>query len=337
MKKIALVLSALLGFSVSSAHSQTLDGLTTGIDGFSNLVAPAIPSATNIGLNWSDAWVGDLLGIPPHFGIGVTAGAISLPIDGFKQVTGALGIPLPAGLDSVPGFGIPLPAYTVEARVGGFILPFDVGLKFGTLPGKLDSGNVAIDYNVIGADIRYALLQDGLILPGISIGAGITSLKGGVGYGFGNITLGNVDDGSGPGNLDLVNPKIGFKFETLAYDFKAQISKSLLIITPYAGAGMTIADTKVGTGLYSDGLTYKLAPVDAAKAAQLANAYGIPFTTTGFEKINNKLVTVFRLYGGTSINLAILKLDIQALYNFGDLANLKSGSLGLTLGARVQL
>ena len=30
--------------------------------------------------------------------------------------------------------GIPIPATAVEARIGGFILPFDIGIKAGYIP-----------------------------------------------------------------------------------------------------------------------------------------------------------------------------------------------------------
>ncbi len=87
-------------------------------------------------------------------------------------------------------------------------LPFnvDIGAVAGKLPG--------VDGSLIGAELRYAVLDDGIAMPALGVRVSGTRL-------------------SGVGNLSL---------STLALD--AILSKKLALVTPYAGAGTVRARSK---------------------------------------------------------------------------------------------
>ncbi|MDR3201226.1 MAG: hypothetical protein LBT68_07180 [Spirochaetales bacterium] len=176
MKKIGLIfaifcLAAGLGFS-----QTTLDRYKGGIEDFAEDLAAVLPINSMIGLNWNDAYIGQFLGVPPHFGIGFTGGFTTIPYGPIKDlVQDAMGGDSGDIPSLVRSMGIPIPAYTIDARIGGFILPFDAGLKFGYL--KMDISDVKIDYLLVGGDVRYCVLEQLLLVPDVSIGLGFNYMK----------------------------------------------------------------------------------------------------------------------------------------------------------------
>ena len=66
-------------------------------------MAEALPFNATIGLDWSSAYLGQF----PHFGVGVTAGASTLPYEAVEQTFQALSITLPSELDQFRSFGAP--------------------------------------------------------------------------------------------------------------------------------------------------------------------------------------------------------------------------------------
>ena len=80
------------------------------------------------------------------------------------------------------------------------------------------------------------------------------------------------------------------------------------------------------------------AAIDAlADAKAKAAASGSPFpdlptiTADGIKVLKAVNGWAYRIYGGTSVNLAFFHLDLQGMYN------LATQSLGVTVGARIQL
>ena len=112
-----------------------------GFEAFATEVAKSLPFNAAIGLNWSDAYIGNF----PHFGVGITVGATAIPYDAMKPVIDALGADLSGEMDFLETWGAPFPAYSIEARVGGLMLPFDVGVKLGVLP---DDAKVLMPFNM---------------------------------------------------------------------------------------------------------------------------------------------------------------------------------------------
>ncbi|MDR1399916.1 MAG: hypothetical protein LBJ41_08345 [Treponema sp.] len=330
-----------MGLFVSSVFSQTskpLSDLQDGVKEFSASLVKSLPFNAAIGLNWSDAYIGKVFpSLPPHFGIGVSAGMTSMKMDAFKKVldvfdAGALG-----SLGDLPF--MPLPAYAAEARVGGIFLPFDLGFKFGILPeNSLPLGDVKLSYTLLGASLRIApleLLLSGnpllLVLPNISVGFGVNYLSGGIG----DIAIGqNMSFSFGQNNtLELSQPKLGLSWETTALDFTLQASKSLLIITPYIGVGVSSAKSKAGYGVTTK-MKYNSNDVNAdSLEKELADAgLDIDVGTDGFESIIEKRgVVSVRAFGGLSFNIAVIRIDLTGMFNFTD------QNWGVSLGTRFQL
>jgi hypothetical protein len=173
VKRIAVFL--ILIVAATGAFAVDFATFEAGFNQFAQDLATGAPFNATTGLTWSNA-TGDF----PHFGIGLTVGATTIPAASISTMANALGITLPAAFSYVSQYGMPVPAYTIDARIGGFGLPFDVGVKAGYIPaGALQqvSSSVAADFLLLGGDIRYSILKDEGLLPNISIGLGYTYMQ----------------------------------------------------------------------------------------------------------------------------------------------------------------
>ena len=330
MKKI-LILMIILMVSVSGAFAQIAIGdMETAFSTFSTDVADALPVASTIGLNWSDARVRGF----PHFGVGLSLGAVMIPEDAFVSLANTLSITLPSAITDA-GLGIPFPTYVVDARVGIPFLPIDVGAKLGVLtPGMSAalSSDVSVDYILAGFDIRTPIIKGNLVLPAISLSAGYNYLSGGVNTtvaSAGNLTTGiDLNSLIAGASIDYTDPDIRFAWQTHTIDFKLQASKSLLVITPYAGLGYAYGWSKAGGGVSSD-ITYTNTTEAAVRQALEAAGYDIELSGDGFTILSESSGGSLRAFGGLSINLFILKLDLNAMYS------LSTASLGATANVRI--
>jgi len=332
MKKYGRILCFLAVFMLLAAgpvFSQSIDGdlLRSGVDSFSNAMVKALPFSATMGLNWSDAHIGQFVALPPHFGVGFTMGATTIPLGSITGLADMLGMPIPGDLP----IGFPLPGYTIEARLGGFIIPFDIGVKFGYLPqNELLSGLVggmALKYQLIGADFRYAVIDSGLLPIRFSVGLGINHLTGGV---FKTIRGFEDDFSFGIINIEVDNPELGLAWETTVLELKAHVSFPLLIITPYAGAGISYAWSNAGYQVNSR-ITVNGDPIEATDLEYL-NGLGVGrFSSNGFERMVNAEGFNARLYGGISINVTVIRFDFTVMYNVMD------PSFGGTFGVRLQI
>jgi hypothetical protein len=294
------------------------------MDRFSGDLAQSLPFNTAMGLNWSDAYIGQLLDKPPRFGLGFSLGYTTIQgnsLNGLMQQFGA-SLPLNVG-------GFPLPGYTVEGRIGGIVLPFDVGFKVGYLNLPLAEQEADLDYFLIGFDVRYVVLKGGK-LPTISVGAGFNYLSGGVSAKVGDeVQIAYPTSSSTTGTLTMDKPTVGMNWETKVFDLKAQISKSFLIFTPYFGVGTSVGWSQAGYGVKTK-ITDSENNLDAAK--DILAGYGIHnLDETGFSSTRQFARWNFRTFGGFSINIAFLRLDLTAMYNF------VGRNYGVTFGTRIQL
>jgi len=307
-------------------------------------MANSLPFNSTMGLNWSDAYIGLFFpSLPPHLGLGFSTGYTTMDFGSMNGLLDMFDVNLPGNLNFG---GFPLFGYTVEARVGGIILPFDVGLKFGFMEFSPDFLNniglgipgfkdFSMDYMLLGADLRYAVVKSKVSPFKVSIGAGFNYLKGGMSIGIpGTNSLQydysvNGDDKI----LKLTQPRLGLDWSTKSLDFKAQASVSLLIFTPYLGIGASHAWSNAGYGIKSELLDENDDPIvlDAATKDALA-AYGLGgISANGFSHYNDVTGWSFRTFGGFSINLPFVKLDFTGMYDF------LSGCYGVTFGTRFQL
>lgn len=295
MKKAitAVILCMFIAGGITAQTTDVYKDFTNSLSDFLVEVNDALPDSAVVGGIWSDAYIGQLIGVPPHFGVGVAAGVTRFPIAALAdavELTGA----------SVPVSELILPNFAIEGRIGGFILPFDIGFRFGMLPASVVAtvtDQVSIEYINFGLDIRYALVKENLVLPDVSVGAGFYRTAGSIGYEFKASDLTTVDI---PGELDTTE-NLGLDFSTNVIEAKLQVSKSLLLITPYAGLAANYATSTASYTLVNE--------TDEVSGG----SFGA------------------RVFGGLSFNLAIFKTDIGAMYN------LTSGNWGVNLGARLQL
>ena len=170
MKKF-LILMIILMVGVSGVFAQTItyDELEASFSQFSTDVAESLPFASTIGLNWSDATVRSF----PHFGVGLTVGAVMIPAEAFTDLADVMGFDLPDEITD-SSIGVPLPGYTLEGRIGGLILPFDIGVKLGGHAEVLVDS--AMQTNIKGI---YAIgdLTGGMLLAHKASAEGIVAAK----------------------------------------------------------------------------------------------------------------------------------------------------------------
>ena len=342
MKRSIFVLCILVLATAILPAQVDFATFSTAFQSFADAAAGSLASTATSGLAWSPAYIGQF----PHFGVGITVGAAMMPYDAIQPVLGMLSITLPPEVDFLQTIGVPLPAAAIDARIGGFAIPFDIGLKIGFIPEQVKAlmGSVQADYFIAGGDVRYAILQDEGMVPGLSVGVGYSYLKGGVEVagllGSGqdiDITAMMSDAGYTDGSyiLRFTDPTVGFTWESHVIEAKAQVSKNLLIFTPHAGVSAAYAlSSSVGGGLNS---TVSLTGLGTM--ATFADVQQV-FTDNGYTAPSSQGISVaasapagwaIRLFGGTSVNLSVLRLDLDATWN------VLTGSYGGSVNLRFQM
>jgi hypothetical protein len=292
------------------------DGLQRIAKSFSDEMVSALPFNSTIGLNWSDAYIGSF----PHFGIGLSTGLTTMDNESIRKMMEILKI---LNVNDSPLFGNKffLPAYSIDARIGLPVIPVDFGVKFGYLhPSMLESLlNVQIKNMLIGADVRYAVINSKVLPMRLSIGLGFNYLDGGISGAFPDKTFNFI------GTTDIVNfnaddPNIDIIWKTTNIEFKMQASFPYKILTPYAGAGISYAWSQAG---------YR---VSSKNSINTPNISGITKTSDkSFETINKDSGINTRVFGGFSFNLAYLRFDLTGTYE------ILNGNFGATFGLRYQM
>ncbi|GHU23182.1 hypothetical protein FACS1894164_07050 [Spirochaetia bacterium] len=329
MKKFTAIALSLSLFGAVPVFSQIdLSSITDKIDDFAGELAGTLPMTSTIGLNWSGAHVG-------LFGVGLSGGFTTLKSDTLGDLIGEFGVSGNRLPDWTGSLGTPLPAYAIDGRFG-ITKNLDIGVKFGWIPDSikgLAGDNLNLDYLLAGAQVRLK------ILPIFHVGVGYNFLKGGIGT---TLPVGTTFDVGNPATtITVKDPELSLNWSSHVIDAQAQVSIPIIIATPYAGLGVNYAWSNAG---YNLKVSTDLSPTDKTT---LENA-GIDISDDkNFGKTSEVAPGLgFRVYGGISFNVTILKIDLTVMYNLGsdvnDLGNLFSdigqkGSLGATLGIRVQL
>jgi hypothetical protein len=332
MKRFVLIL--MMSLAAAGLWAQDLAKFQSGFETFATDMAATLSYNATIGNNWSDAYIGKF----PHFGVGVSTGVTTVPFGSLDKLFESMGDGVPAALGSM---GLPIPAAAVSAKLGGLFLPFDIGVKAMVLPASvtesLSSADIAADYKLLGGNVRFALLKQNLLFPDVSVGLGYNRLTGSI-----SIPLGiegksfTFNDGAENHTIAVNKPKLAMDWATNSFDFTLQVSKSLLFLRPYAGAGYSMGESSVKGGMKAT-MTYNGSPITDAEIAKMEADLGkagisVPkISAEGFmfEAKNN--TPVLRLYGGLSLDLLILMFDTQVTYVP------TTESLGLTGTIRVQL
>lgn len=314
------VLAAVFLVSTASVFGTSAD-IDKAFESFTDKMTEVLPeTTTQLGV-WSDAYIGKLFpSAPPHFGVGVTVAGTFINTEEFSSTVETIvneinGKAPGASQDfnfSIPNT-IPLPAYSINARIGGIILPFDVGvygsyLKVNSL--KFEDFTGAITYYSFGGDIRYAVMKGSTLLPKISVGAG---------YIYTHMALGA--EGSSTYTSDLsahglsstssvtANADMNTNFDLHTLFAQVQVSKKFFILTPYAGIRAYVTSSKSHYD-YTYSSTYEA----GALSGDVPNGSGgdeHDYNSDGFAwgKIQPQL------YGGLGLNIFFFDCTLGGCWN----------------------
>lgn len=279
MKKTKTLAAAFAVIALASASLYAADykipisedkktEIANGLNAFAENILVAAPQAATQQNVWADAYIGKLFpSLPPHFGVGISLGGTKMDMTGLKDAAtafeGMINDFVPDSGDSsitdqlkgTVDFGsIPdifvMPTVSIDARIGGIFLPFDIGISAMMTnpslfsvdlsdPNSLTSMsapmnfnafgfNGSADYLTLGIDVRYCVLDGGVILPKVSVGAGYNITKG---------SFGISSDKSG------VDANMNLSFNTQVIYVQAEVSKSIMIATVFGGARALVSNT----------------------------------------------------------------------------------------------
>lgn len=295
-KIIAIGLVLLLTLSVFATPA---DKVSQGLEDFSIQLFDVIPNVALQQGVWPEAWIGNIFpSAPPHFGLGLSFGAAELPIDGlnkalsqFNEVSGGASFPALSN-------DLAFPTFTVDARIGGVFLPFDIGMSFMRLP-NMKFDNVTFDYLTIGGSLRYAILQDKIIIPAVSVGMGFMYNKGFVEV--------KVEDSA----------FVRSDFETTSIFFEAQVSKKILFLVPFLGFRGVMAQSTNSWAWEYNATFEGYGTIGQVEKGTVNRGFGDRFHP--------------QLFGGIGFDIFMFHANLSASYDF------VSSIWGANLGLRFQM
>jgi hypothetical protein len=207
----------------------------------------------DMGSNWSDIYIGELIHFPPHYGFG-----FSLAMNGIKAVhlnnllDDTLGISKMTPIFADKQF---FPTYLVEMRIGGFRgAPFDVGIKAGFLP-AIPIPPVFSDFKYFnmqfGGDFRWCLINS--IWSGfrLSLGLAANYLDGYIDYEGYRTQWSDVGQGgSAAWTLDPAGSTMRIGWNTISFNLRLMFQKTFrgsgITLFGSVMAGYGITNTKIG-------------------------------------------------------------------------------------------
>ena len=292
MKKIIAIFLVLTLFA-SSVFAQLPDeekvdkekvkvGLTEFVTGLADTV-PAVSTMNNV---WADAYVGQLIGVPPHLGTGFSAGLAKMDISCVKKAASALGIDSISKLND----NFVLPTISMDFALGGLFLPFDLTGSFWVMKEPVSLGGLQYSTKSFNVKLRVPILKQNLVLPNLSLGVGYAK---------------NSGEFSVSADKNLY---INTTYSSEIYSADLQVSKSVIFLTPYAGARV-LASKSDNSWKYID-------PITGGDKGTYKN-----------EDMNIN----YQLFAGTSFNFLVVRLNVNAAID------LKSKLWSAGLGVQVKL
>lgn len=281
MKKYFLSLFAAATLFSAFAQDLAFDKVSSGMDGFALSLEKAIPNAAVQQNVYADAWIGKFFpSAPPHFGVGAEFGVAKFDLSPLKDVANIFGI------SAVPKTFI-FPTFTANARIGGLILPFDVGLSFMYIDlSKLRLiDGIGVNYFNVGGDFRWAIFKGESAFPKLSVGGGFYLTKGGFSF-----------------EKDGFNTSLDYCVKTAF--FSAQISKKFIFFTPYAGFRGIFSDSDIK---WNWQVTSELASASKYNGARAVSGT----KSSGF--FNSFIPQVF---GGFGLDISMIALNFGASWDF---------------------
>ncbi|MBO5136875.1 MAG: hypothetical protein J6B81_00050 [Spirochaetaceae bacterium] len=310
-KKIISVMF-LLSVCASFAFTQELpstDKISEGLNDFSIELLNVVPNTAVQQGVWSDAYIGKLIpSVPPHLGGGLTVGIAQLDPAGLNIAIGELNKMVSLGGEEIPSLpdSIVLPTLTADLRIGGLFLPFDLGISVMKIPSisfDMFGAGTSIDFFTIGGSLRVPVMQGNVILPKLSIGAGLMYSKGSIGA--------YVEDD---------NAFVNTSFDTKTAFLEAQLSKKILILTPFVGFRGIISESENKWG-WKYNISFAGYTAGDEETGTVSRSYKDDF------KENFQ----YQLYGGLSLDILIIRTTVSASYDF------KNSIWGGNLSLRIQI
>lgn len=268
---------------ISPLYGQTeaLDEVKANMNDFSKDLLQVIPNVSLQQGVWPDAYIGKVFpGFPPHLGGGVTAGFATVKTtalkDAIKEMEDALSVKFPTLRETFL-----FPTITVDAKVGGLFLPFDIGLSIMKIPNlslsKLGAP-VTVDFFTVGGSFRYAILQGNVVLPQLSIGLG------------GYYSKGYINVGAADGSY------INTNFDSKIFFLETQLSKQFLFVTPFIGLRLAVSQANVSWDIKAASYT-------------LAGGASYDFNKNFAESIQPSL------FGGVGFNFLFFQTTLAASFD----------------------
>jgi hypothetical protein len=301
---------------------------------------------SSVGLNWSDPYVGQLMGFPVHFGVGLSVGAGFMDLDTINGVTSAndttnvlnnaFNLTPQTSLLGFPEGTQLAPVYVAEFRMGGFAgLPFDFGGKFGMLPSIPLWGTASWTFTMFGGDIHINLLDGKRGGAKLSVGVGFTYFSGG----FQDLVIRSMN----PGIAIPANSVVDSLTETSTITAKLMFSQPLVgtVLALFGGLDAGWAMSKSGwkiTGLNIANQTALTTLIGATGVGPITqNTGGIVGTATGgigtagwLQNMMDFSTVAVTMYSGFGIKMNSVFLDMQLL------VGIMSLKFGFSLGVRFQ-
>lgn len=222
MKKIIATIVMMAAFA-GSAFTQTPDKskIKKGFDDLGTSFASALPQVTGMQNIYADAFIGKIFPTAiPHFGAGINASLIKVDTSALNDIFDELSL----SADGVNN-SMYLPSASADIRVGGVLLPFDVGFVFLKTP-SINISDISLGFTTFGVDVRYAILEDGLVTPGLSVG---------LGYLYNGLEFDYSSHGA----------KVSYDIGVHSIYTTVQVSKNIVVVTPFAGARFMVSSQNV--------------------------------------------------------------------------------------------
>ena len=317
MKKNILAIAILfICFSMNAQESVSKDSVTDQFVNFSNTLTSIMPeniTALNV---WPEAHIGKFFpAFPPHFGFGISAAGTLIDTSFAKDTFDTLSKLILKDMTNIKlDFEckdiMVLPTCAINARIGGFLLPFDVGV-FGVatipnLPQEFNFGDfdASVEYLTFGADLRYAIYEGNIFMPKVSLGFGYFYAQQELNFDINKTkpaTYNSVDT-----NVNI-NANANLLLKTHTFFAQMQISKKILIITPFIGARAyyTFFENECDWN-------YKTQIVNGESSTPITNNRQIVYITN--KKLNTSNIRP-QVYLGVGLNAPILQVAINVSWN----------------------
>ena len=332
VRSVSAFTAALL-LSAASAFASTAD-IDKAFESLNGTLTEVVPETTiQLGV-WSDAYIGKLFpSVPPHFGAGVSAGGTFIETKALSNAIGTIITEInshAAGATTDFNFTvpdqIPLPSASVHVRIGGFILPFDIGVygayfDLNTL--KFEDFTGTVNYYTIGGDIRYAIMKGSTTLPKLSVGAGYIRTH--LAFSMTGASTYSGTVGSTPASV-TANADTNTSFDLNTIFVQAQISKKFLILTPYAGVRAYVTSSKSHYD-YSYSSTYEIGGVPQGNVPGGNGSSSRDYGTDAFNFDWNKIRP--QLYAGLGLNLLFVNCTVGGSWNMRN--NLLSANVNVCI------